>query len=162
MICGLSVCCQFCKLQEQDTLKDLYNQDDDHQELANYYVTASYREKVRNNPVSVSPSTCLITYFVLGQTKPRPLTWTMRDLCVCLSLWSESKADHQLIENSSWSHKNLYMSVCLPVFAEVRQPSVSPAECCRWIQQGEEWVCCKGKSCLWKLSDWFIDWFIGR
>lgn len=41
------VCCQFCKLQEQETLKDLYNQDDDHQELANYYVTASYREKVR-------------------------------------------------------------------------------------------------------------------
>ena len=40
--------CQFCKLQEQDTLKDLYNQDDDHQELANYYVTASYREKVTN------------------------------------------------------------------------------------------------------------------
>lgn len=38
--------CQFCKLQEQETLKDLYNQDDDHQELANYYVTASYREKV--------------------------------------------------------------------------------------------------------------------
>uniref|UniRef100_A0A3B4F0V9 Vacuolar protein sorting-associated protein 16 homolog n=1 Tax=Pundamilia nyererei TaxID=303518 RepID=A0A3B4F0V9_9CICH len=35
----------FCKLQEQETLKDLYNQDDDHQELANYYVTASYREK---------------------------------------------------------------------------------------------------------------------
>lgn len=38
--------CQFCKLQEQETLKDLYNQDDDHQELANYYVSASYREKV--------------------------------------------------------------------------------------------------------------------
>lgn len=37
---------QFCKLQEQDTLKDLYNQDDNHQELANYYVSASYREKV--------------------------------------------------------------------------------------------------------------------
>lgn len=38
---------QFCKLQEQDTLRDLYNQDDDHQELANYYVSASYREKVQ-------------------------------------------------------------------------------------------------------------------
>uniref|UniRef100_UPI003AAA6B6E vacuolar protein sorting-associated protein 16 homolog isoform X3 n=1 Tax=Centroberyx gerrardi TaxID=166262 RepID=UPI003AAA6B6E len=44
---ALSLYRQFCKLQEQETLKDLYNQDDDHQELANYYVTASYREKVR-------------------------------------------------------------------------------------------------------------------
>lgn len=48
--CLLFICChccyQFCKLQEQETLKDLYNQDDDHQELANYYVSASYREKV--------------------------------------------------------------------------------------------------------------------
>uniref|UniRef100_A0A4W6G375 Vacuolar protein sorting-associated protein 16 homolog n=1 Tax=Lates calcarifer TaxID=8187 RepID=A0A4W6G375_LATCA len=35
---ALSLYRQFCKLQEQDTLKDLYNQDDDHQELANYYV----------------------------------------------------------------------------------------------------------------------------
>uniref|UniRef100_A0A3Q0T1W0 Vacuolar protein sorting-associated protein 16 homolog n=1 Tax=Amphilophus citrinellus TaxID=61819 RepID=A0A3Q0T1W0_AMPCI len=42
---ALSLYRQFCKLQEQETLKDLYNQDDDHQELANYYVTASYREK---------------------------------------------------------------------------------------------------------------------
>ena len=31
---------------ERKKAKDLYNQDDDHQELANYYVTASYREKV--------------------------------------------------------------------------------------------------------------------
>ncbi|KAJ4918911.1 hypothetical protein JOQ06_003370 [Pogonophryne albipinna] len=42
---ALSLYRQFCKLQEQETLKDLYNQDDDHQELANYQVTASYREK---------------------------------------------------------------------------------------------------------------------
>eukprot|EP00066_Takifugu_rubripes_P003865 XP_003966794.1 PREDICTED: vacuolar protein sorting-associated protein 16 homolog [Takifugu rubripes] len=42
---ALSLYKQFCKLQEQETLKDLYNQDDDHQELANYYVAASYREK---------------------------------------------------------------------------------------------------------------------
>uniref|UniRef100_A0A1A7XRE5 Vacuolar protein sorting-associated protein 16 homolog n=1 Tax=Iconisemion striatum TaxID=60296 RepID=A0A1A7XRE5_9TELE len=42
---ALSLYRQFCKLQEQETLKDLYNQDDDHQELANYYVMASYREK---------------------------------------------------------------------------------------------------------------------
>ncbi|XP_023805330.1 vacuolar protein sorting-associated protein 16 homolog isoform X1 [Oryzias latipes] len=42
---ALSLYRQFCKLQEQETLKDLYNQDDNHQELANYYVTASYREK---------------------------------------------------------------------------------------------------------------------
>lgn len=37
---------QFCKHQEQDTLKDLFNQDDDHQELGNFYVKASYKEKV--------------------------------------------------------------------------------------------------------------------
>ncbi|XP_008323608.1 vacuolar protein sorting-associated protein 16 homolog [Cynoglossus semilaevis] len=42
---ALSLYRQFCKLQELETLKDLYNQDDDHQELANYYIAASYREK---------------------------------------------------------------------------------------------------------------------
>lgn len=49
---SLLLCFQFCKLQEQETLKDLYNQDDDHQELANYYVSASYREKVTNDRLS--------------------------------------------------------------------------------------------------------------
>uniref|UniRef100_A0A3Q3XGA3 Vacuolar protein sorting-associated protein 16 homolog n=1 Tax=Mola mola TaxID=94237 RepID=A0A3Q3XGA3_MOLML len=44
---------QFCKLQEQETLKDLYNQDDDHQELANYYVAASYREKRLDSRLSL-------------------------------------------------------------------------------------------------------------
>ncbi|XP_044284737.1 vacuolar protein sorting-associated protein 16 homolog isoform X2 [Varanus komodoensis] len=33
---------QFCKHQELDTLKDLYNQDDDHQELGNFHVRSSY------------------------------------------------------------------------------------------------------------------------
>ncbi|XP_053710032.1 vacuolar protein sorting-associated protein 16 homolog isoform X1 [Synchiropus splendidus] len=42
---ALSLYRQFCKHEEQETLKDLYNQDDDHQELANYYISASYREK---------------------------------------------------------------------------------------------------------------------
>lgn len=41
---ALSLYRQFCKHQEQDTLKDLFNQDDDHQELGNYYVKASYKE----------------------------------------------------------------------------------------------------------------------
>uniref|UniRef100_W5MDE9 Vacuolar protein sorting-associated protein 16 homolog n=1 Tax=Lepisosteus oculatus TaxID=7918 RepID=W5MDE9_LEPOC len=41
---ALSLYRQFCKHQEQDTLKDLFNQDDDHQELGNFYVRASYRE----------------------------------------------------------------------------------------------------------------------
>lgn len=41
---ALSLYRQFCKHQEQETLKDLYNQDDDHQELGNYYVKASYKE----------------------------------------------------------------------------------------------------------------------
>lgn len=53
---------QFCKLQEQETLKDLYNQDDDHQELANYYVSASYREKVTVTNDCLSPA-------VTGQLK---------------------------------------------------------------------------------------------
>uniref|UniRef100_A0A8C4TAF3 Vacuolar protein sorting-associated protein 16 homolog n=1 Tax=Erpetoichthys calabaricus TaxID=27687 RepID=A0A8C4TAF3_ERPCA len=43
---ALSLYRQFCKHQEQDTLKDLYNQEDDHQELANFYVQESYQEKV--------------------------------------------------------------------------------------------------------------------
>ncbi|XP_068165309.1 vacuolar protein sorting-associated protein 16 homolog [Antennarius striatus] len=50
---ALSLYRQFCKLQEQDTLKDLYNQDDDHQELANYYVAASYREQRLESRLSV-------------------------------------------------------------------------------------------------------------
>uniref|UniRef100_A0A3Q3NK47 Vacuolar protein sorting-associated protein 16 homolog n=1 Tax=Mastacembelus armatus TaxID=205130 RepID=A0A3Q3NK47_9TELE len=53
---ALSLYRQFCKLQEQDTLKDLYNQDDDHQELANYHVTASYREKRLDSRLSVLQS----------------------------------------------------------------------------------------------------------
>lgn len=40
-------CSQFCKHQELDTLKDLYNQDDDHQELGNFHVRSGYvSEKV--------------------------------------------------------------------------------------------------------------------
>ncbi|XP_066522510.1 vacuolar protein sorting-associated protein 16 homolog [Hoplias malabaricus] len=42
---ALSLYRQFCKHQEQDTLKDLFNQDDDHQELGNFYVKASYKER---------------------------------------------------------------------------------------------------------------------
>ncbi|KAM8905162.1 vacuolar protein sorting-associated protein 16 homolog [Spinachia spinachia] len=53
---ALSLYRQFCKLQEQDTLKDLYNQDDDHKELANYYVTASYREKRLESRLSLLQS----------------------------------------------------------------------------------------------------------
>ncbi|KAI6069782.1 Vacuolar protein sorting-associated protein 16-like protein [Aix galericulata] len=36
----------FCKHQERETLKDLYNQDDNHQELGNFHVHSSYSEKV--------------------------------------------------------------------------------------------------------------------
>nr|DBA20146.1 TPA: hypothetical protein GDO54_015871 [Pyxicephalus adspersus] len=39
---ALSLYQQFCKYQEPETLKDLYNQDDNHQELANFHVRASY------------------------------------------------------------------------------------------------------------------------
>ncbi|XP_075464963.1 vacuolar protein sorting-associated protein 16 homolog isoform X2 [Ascaphus truei] len=39
---ALSLYRQFCKHQELETLKDLYNQDDDHQELGNFHVRASY------------------------------------------------------------------------------------------------------------------------
>ncbi|KAL0616227.1 Vacuolar protein sorting-associated protein 16-like protein [Plecturocebus cupreus] len=35
----------FCKQQELETLKDLYNQDDDHQELGNFHIRASYAAK---------------------------------------------------------------------------------------------------------------------
>uniref|UniRef100_A0A3P8XB61 Vacuolar protein sorting-associated protein 16 homolog n=1 Tax=Esox lucius TaxID=8010 RepID=A0A3P8XB61_ESOLU len=41
---ALSLYRQFCKHQEQETLKDLFNQDDDHHELGNFYVRASYKE----------------------------------------------------------------------------------------------------------------------
>ncbi|XP_062907960.1 vacuolar protein sorting-associated protein 16 homolog isoform X1 [Mobula hypostoma] len=39
---ALSLYCQFCKHQEPETLKDLFNQDDNHQELGNFYVHSSY------------------------------------------------------------------------------------------------------------------------
>ncbi|NXC09021.1 VPS16 protein, partial [Orthonyx spaldingii] len=41
-------CCefpQFCRHQERETLKDLYNQDDNHQELGNFHVHSGYSEK---------------------------------------------------------------------------------------------------------------------
>uniref|UniRef100_A0A8D0LAY6 Vacuolar protein sorting-associated protein 16 homolog n=1 Tax=Sphenodon punctatus TaxID=8508 RepID=A0A8D0LAY6_SPHPU len=39
---ALSLYRQFCKHQEPETLKDLYNQDDNHQELGNLHVRSSY------------------------------------------------------------------------------------------------------------------------
>uniref|UniRef100_A0A670ZL19 Vacuolar protein sorting-associated protein 16 homolog n=1 Tax=Pseudonaja textilis TaxID=8673 RepID=A0A670ZL19_PSETE len=44
---ALSLYRQFCKHKEPNTLKDLYNQDDNHQELGNFHVRSSYvSEKV--------------------------------------------------------------------------------------------------------------------
>ncbi|OXB69554.1 UNVERIFIED_CONTAM: hypothetical protein H355_003693 [Colinus virginianus] len=42
---ALSLYRQFCKHQERETLKDLYNQDDNHQELGNFHVHFGYSEK---------------------------------------------------------------------------------------------------------------------
>ncbi|NWH95609.1 VPS16 protein, partial [Aegithalos caudatus] len=39
---ALSLYRQFCRHQERETLKDLYNQDDNHQELGNFHVHSSY------------------------------------------------------------------------------------------------------------------------
>uniref|UniRef100_A0A8D1GCF5 Vacuolar protein sorting-associated protein 16 homolog n=1 Tax=Sus scrofa TaxID=9823 RepID=A0A8D1GCF5_PIG len=39
---ALSLYRQFCKHQELETLKDLYNQDDNHQELGSFHIRASY------------------------------------------------------------------------------------------------------------------------
>nr|XP_033800643.1 vacuolar protein sorting-associated protein 16 homolog isoform X1 [Geotrypetes seraphini] len=44
---ALSLYRQFCKHQELETLKDLYNQDDDHQELGNFYMRSSYTSEKR-------------------------------------------------------------------------------------------------------------------
>ncbi|XP_054846480.1 vacuolar protein sorting-associated protein 16 homolog [Eublepharis macularius] len=44
---ALSLYRQFCKHQELDTLKDLYNQDDNHQELGNFFVRSSYTNEQR-------------------------------------------------------------------------------------------------------------------
>ncbi|XP_074848263.1 vacuolar protein sorting-associated protein 16 homolog [Carettochelys insculpta] len=44
---ALSLYRQFCKHQELETLKDLYNQDDDHQELGNFHVHSSYSSEKR-------------------------------------------------------------------------------------------------------------------
>ncbi|KAM4698131.1 vacuolar protein sorting-associated protein 16 homolog [Rhinophrynus dorsalis] len=44
---ALSLYRQFCKHQEPETLKDLYNQDDNHQELGNFYVRSSYSTEKR-------------------------------------------------------------------------------------------------------------------
>uniref|UniRef100_A0AAV2MHR4 Vacuolar protein sorting-associated protein 16 homolog n=1 Tax=Knipowitschia caucasica TaxID=637954 RepID=A0AAV2MHR4_KNICA len=44
---ALSLYRQFCRVQESQTLKDLLNQDDDHEGLGNFYVSAALREKVR-------------------------------------------------------------------------------------------------------------------
>lgn len=44
---ALSLYRQFCKHQEPETLKDLYNQDDNHQELGNYFVRSSFSSEKR-------------------------------------------------------------------------------------------------------------------
>lgn len=44
---ALSLYRQFCKHQELETLKDLYNQDDNHQELGNFHMRASYAAEER-------------------------------------------------------------------------------------------------------------------
>ncbi|KAE8628373.1 hypothetical protein XENTR_v10007488 [Xenopus tropicalis] len=44
---ALSLYRQFCKHQEPETLKDLYNQDDNHLELGNFYVRSSYGAEKR-------------------------------------------------------------------------------------------------------------------
>lgn len=41
---------QFCKHQELDTLKDLYNQDDNHQELGSFHIRASYAAEEVGGP----------------------------------------------------------------------------------------------------------------
>ncbi|KAM6989130.1 vacuolar protein sorting-associated protein 16 homolog [Passerculus sandwichensis] len=42
---ALSLYRQFCRHQERETLKDLYNQDDNHQELGNLHVLGGYGQK---------------------------------------------------------------------------------------------------------------------
>ncbi|XP_005518015.1 PREDICTED: vacuolar protein sorting-associated protein 16 homolog [Pseudopodoces humilis] len=42
---ALSLYRQFCRHQERETLKDLYNQDDNHQELGNFHVHSAYCER---------------------------------------------------------------------------------------------------------------------
>uniref|UniRef100_A0A8P0NXL1 Vacuolar protein sorting-associated protein 16 homolog n=1 Tax=Canis lupus familiaris TaxID=9615 RepID=A0A8P0NXL1_CANLF len=44
---ALSLYRQFCKHQELETLKDLYNQDDNHQELGSFHIRASYAAEER-------------------------------------------------------------------------------------------------------------------
>lgn len=41
---ALSLYRQFCRVQESQTLKDLLNQDDDHDGLGNFYVSAAFKE----------------------------------------------------------------------------------------------------------------------
>ncbi|OWK56755.1 Vacuolar protein sorting-associated protein 16 [Lonchura striata] len=43
---ALSLYRQFCRHQERETLKDLYNQDDNHQELGNLHVLGGYSQRV--------------------------------------------------------------------------------------------------------------------
>uniref|UniRef100_A0A803XUY8 Vacuolar protein sorting-associated protein 16 homolog n=1 Tax=Meleagris gallopavo TaxID=9103 RepID=A0A803XUY8_MELGA len=50
---ALSLYRQFCKHQERETLKDLYNQDDNHQELGNFHVHSSYSEKATEDQIKL-------------------------------------------------------------------------------------------------------------
>ncbi|XP_044158548.1 vacuolar protein sorting-associated protein 16 homolog isoform X2 [Bufo gargarizans] len=51
---ALSLYRQFCKHQEPETLKDLYNQDDNHLELGNFHVRSSYYiEKVTEDQIKL-------------------------------------------------------------------------------------------------------------
>ncbi|XP_033834541.1 vacuolar protein sorting-associated protein 16 homolog [Periophthalmus magnuspinnatus] len=42
---ALSLYRQFCRVQESQTLKDLLNQDDDHEGLGNFYVASAFKEQ---------------------------------------------------------------------------------------------------------------------
>ncbi|KAK7877787.1 hypothetical protein WMY93_031547 [Mugilogobius chulae] len=42
---ALSLYRQFCRVQESQTLKDLLNQDDDHEGLGNFYVSSAFKEQ---------------------------------------------------------------------------------------------------------------------
>uniref|UniRef100_A0A4W3IJR3 Vacuolar protein sorting-associated protein 16 homolog n=1 Tax=Callorhinchus milii TaxID=7868 RepID=A0A4W3IJR3_CALMI len=61
---ALSLYRQFCKHQEPETLQDLFNQDDNHQELGNFRVYSSYSNETRHsiNSVAALQITIIIFY----------------------------------------------------------------------------------------------------
>uniref|UniRef100_A0A8C2D0H9 Vacuolar protein sorting-associated protein 16 homolog n=1 Tax=Cyprinus carpio TaxID=7962 RepID=A0A8C2D0H9_CYPCA len=113
---ALSLYKQFCKHQEQDTLKDLFNQDDDHEELGNFYVKASYKDQRLEARVALLQSAVDEYYKAKNDFSAKTTEDEMRLLRFQRKL--EEEKDEQLVGFSLQDTMTTLLSVGLHKHAE--------------------------------------------